>query len=123
MPASHSPKGGGGGLALTCTASMGILGGDWVLDRETSTIDVGEGQEVTLYGDVIAGQSEYELHTDIDLHFTMSGQTDTGLTFGASIDLDECPDERKSPARQNDTQVEFFQYRKAFSSRILVSSR
>ena len=37
----------------------------------------------------IEGQSEFELHTDIDVTFTMTGQTDTGLTFGAMIDLDE----------------------------------
>ena len=48
---------------------MGVLGGDWVDDN--------------------ANDTSYELHTDIDVTFTMSGQTDTGLTFGASIDLDE----------------------------------
>ena len=57
------------GVAVTGTAQMGILGGDWVDDGDNDT--------------------GYELHTDIDVHFTMSGQTDTGLTFGASIDLDE----------------------------------
>ena len=48
---------------------MGLLGGDWVDDNDNDT--------------------SYELHTKIDVTFTMSGQTDTGLTFGASIDLDE----------------------------------
>ena len=33
--------------------------------------------------------SELQFHTDIDATFTMTGSTDTGLTFGASIDLDE----------------------------------
>lgn len=28
-------------------------------------------------------------HTDIDVTFTMAGETDGGLTFGASVDLDE----------------------------------
>ncbi|MEL6518448.1 MAG: porin [Pseudomonadota bacterium] len=32
---------------------------------------------------------ETQLHTDIDVTFTMSGETDSGLTFGASIDIDE----------------------------------
>lgn len=32
---------------------------------------------------------ETQFHTDIDVTFTMSGETDGGLTFGASIDLDE----------------------------------
>ena len=49
---------------------MGILGGDWVDERNVD-------------------DTSYELHTDIDVTFTMTGQTDTGLTFGASIDLDE----------------------------------
>ena len=30
-----------------------------------------------------------EFHNDIDVTFTLSGATDNGLTFGASIDLDE----------------------------------
>ena len=74
------------GVAVTGTASMGILGGDFFADREDYFRD---GNGVLQYGAVIEGQSEYELHTDIDVTFTMSGQTDTGLTFGASIDLDE----------------------------------
>ncbi len=39
----------------------------------------------------IAGSkgSDASLHKDIDVNFSMSGATDTGLTFGASIDLDE----------------------------------
>ena len=57
------------GIEVTGSAQMGILGGEWVDDNDNDT--------------------SYELHTDIDVHFTMSGQTDTGLTFGASIDLDE----------------------------------
>jgi len=30
-----------------------------------------------------------QFHTDIDVTFSMSGETDAGLTFGASVDLDE----------------------------------
>jgi outer membrane protein OmpU len=40
----------------------------------------------------IAGGSELDanlLHTDIDVTFKLSGEADNGLTFGASIDLDE----------------------------------
>ena len=77
----------GGGVTVSGTASMGILGGDWIADHEDHTRS-NEGI-ITSYGDVIDGQGEFELHTDIDVTFTMSGQTDTGLTFGASIDLDE----------------------------------
>ncbi|MCY3872699.1 MAG: porin [Rhodobacteraceae bacterium] len=32
------------------------------------------------------------LHKDIDVNFGMTGSTDTGLSFGASIDLDEAQD-------------------------------
>jgi outer membrane protein OmpU len=49
-------------VALSGSAEMGIYGGT---DMET------------------------QFHTDIDVTFTMSGTTDNGLTFGASIDLDE----------------------------------
>ena len=66
---------------------MGILGGEKYEDRLPDTRDPNTG--AFRYGDPIPGQSEFELHTDIDVTFTMTGQTDTGLTFGASIDLDE----------------------------------
>jgi outer membrane protein OmpU len=39
---------------------------------------------------VIGGSDmDTQFHTDIDVTFTMSGTTDNGLTFGATIDLDE----------------------------------
>lgn len=56
-------------------------------------------QSITLSGfaemglfDVSAGTGAtngVEFFTDIDVTFTMSGETDGGLTFGASVDLDE----------------------------------
>lgn len=52
------------GVELSGSAEMGIIGGD-------------------KYGDVT------QFHTDIDVTFSMSGEADNGLTFGASIDLDE----------------------------------
>lgn len=51
-------------IALSGSAEMGIVGG-------------------SRYGDVT------QFHTDIDVTFTMSGEADNGLTFGANIDLDE----------------------------------
>jgi len=53
--------------------------------------------DVTLSGSaemgIIGGSGmETQFHTDIDVTFTMSGETDNGLTFGASIDLDEADD-------------------------------
>jgi outer membrane protein OmpU len=50
-------------VAITGYAEMGLVGGD----------------------DVATTQ----FFTDIDVTFTMSGQTDNGLTFGAAVDLDE----------------------------------
>lgn len=50
------------GIALSGSAEMGVIGG--------SEIDT-------------------QFHTDIDITFRMSGEADNGLTFGATIDLDE----------------------------------
>jgi outer membrane protein OmpU len=50
-------------VAISGYAEMGIFGGDNVATTQ--------------------------FFTDIDVTFTMSGETDNGLTFGASIDLDE----------------------------------
>lgn len=49
-------------VALSGSAEMGIVGGT--------------GMDI-------------QFHTDIDVTFTMSGETDNGLTFGASVDIDE----------------------------------
>ncbi|MDE0766162.1 MAG: porin, partial [Amylibacter sp.] len=35
------------------------------------------------------GTNGMEMHTDMDIGFKLSGASDNGLTFGASIDLDE----------------------------------
>ena len=71
---------------------MGILGGRWIIDRAPNQLDPA-GRLVSgsrSYGRPLPGEyGSYELHTDIDVTFTMSGQTDSGLTFGASNDLDE----------------------------------
>ena len=52
------------GVSLSGSAEMGIIGG-------------------SKYGDVI------QFFTDVDVTFKFSGETDGGLTFGGSIDLDE----------------------------------
>lgn len=52
------------GVALSGNAEMGIY------DNDTAGMDT-------------------RFFTDIDVTFTMSGETDNGLTFGASVDLDE----------------------------------
>lgn len=54
--------------------------------------------EVSLSGGaemgVVGGSGiETQFHHDLDVVFTMSGETDNGLTFGATIDLDEVGDD------------------------------
>ncbi len=45
---------------------------------------------------------ELQFFTDIDVTFTMSGETDGGLTFGASVDLDEGGDGAAAVADNSD---------------------
>ncbi|WP_371155625.1 porin [Jannaschia sp. 2305UL9-9] len=61
------------GVALSGSAEMGII-----------NADAGASDNPT------GGDTEF--HTDIDVTFTMSGETDNGLTFGATVDLDESND-------------------------------
>ncbi|MGH1416029.1 MAG: porin [Pelagimonas sp.] len=49
-------------IALSGSAEMGLIGGTFI---------------------------ETGFHTDIDITFTMTGEADNGLTFGAKVDLDE----------------------------------
>ncbi|TFL20003.1 porin [Jannaschia formosa] len=56
------------GVTLTGNAEMGIISGN---------------------GGVAPTDDNVEFFTDIDVTFTMAGETDNGLTFGASVDLDE----------------------------------
>jgi len=44
-------------------------------------------------------------HSDIDVTFTLSGSTDNGLTFGATIDLDEIGDDNNLPAGQGNDPI------------------
>ena len=37
--------------------------------------------------------SDTQFHSDLDVRFTLSGESDNGLTFGATIDLDEIGDD------------------------------
>ncbi len=55
---------------------------------------IASAQGVTLSGSAEMGifggtDLETQFHHDIDVTFTLSGETDNGLTFGATIDLDE----------------------------------
>ncbi|WP_298259682.1 porin, partial [uncultured Litoreibacter sp.] len=60
-------------VALSGRAEMGIF-----------------SQNAAFQGVAPAGAADgVQFFTDIDVTFTMSGETDNGLTFGASVDLDE----------------------------------
>ena len=39
------------------------------------------------------GVTDAQFHSDFDIKFSLSGETDNGLTFGATIDLDEVGDD------------------------------
>ncbi|EIE51151.1 hypothetical protein C357_10042 [Citreicella sp. 357] len=58
-------------VALTGLAEMGVFGGN---------------------------EADTQFFTDLDVTFTMTGEADNGLTFGATIDLDEAAD-RGEPGR------------------------
>ncbi|SDY31307.1 outer membrane protein OmpU [Jannaschia faecimaris] len=63
-------------ITLTGNAEMGIFNNDALV-----------GDDVAVEVNVVDGETSF--HTDLDITFTMSGETDGGLTFGATIDLDE----------------------------------
>lgn len=56
-------------VSLSAYAELGVLGGD----TDTATVGTGETQ----------------FHTDIDVTFSMTGASDNGLEFGASIEIDD----------------------------------
>mgnify|MGYP005820397491 FL=1 len=66
-------------IALTGNAEMGIY-----------------APAVNDDGDLEMGDTQF--FTDMDIRFTLSGEADNGLTFGATIDLDEAAD-RSNPGR------------------------
>ncbi|RMA42640.1 porin [Rhodophyticola porphyridii] len=61
-------------VTLSGTAQMGLQGGD-MLSGAT--------------GDPVLSNMETQFVQDIDVTFTLSGESDNGLTFGAAVDLDE----------------------------------
>ncbi|WP_179378149.1 porin [Jannaschia marina] len=72
-------------ITLTGFAEMGIFDAERLGDGTGTPGTVSAGQGVSDDG----GTSFF---TDIDVTFTMSGETDGGLTFGATVDLDESND-------------------------------
>ena len=62
-------------VSLSGSAEMGIVGG-----RADITRLPGDNNDTSMAD---------QFHTDIDVTFTLSGESDNGITFGATIDLDE----------------------------------
>lgn len=60
-------------VSLSGYAEMGVAGGD--------------AQSAAGVRPSFSGETQF--HSDIDVTFSLSGETDNGLTFGATIDLDE----------------------------------
>ncbi len=64
-------------VSVSGFAEMGIFGGEAPnLGSDGGTSDI-----------------DPQFHTDIDVFFDMSGETDSGITFGASVDLNSLNDE------------------------------
>ena len=70
-------------ITLSGSAQMGVFGGDFV--RSADIRD--EFDNIIANPDGVA--DDVQFFTDIDVTFTLSGETETGLVFGANIDLDE----------------------------------
>ncbi|HGG63159.1 MAG TPA: porin [Rhodobacteraceae bacterium] len=64
-------------VSLSGYAEIGILQSDY----SALTNGSAAGQ--------LVGDGDMRFHHDIDVKFSLSGETDNGLTFGATIDLDE----------------------------------
>ena len=60
-------------VTLSGSAELGFVGGSAYDDPTTPAVDEGKAQFMS----------------NVDVKFTLSGETDNGLSFGASIDLDE----------------------------------
>ena len=59
-------------VTLTGNAELGVFSADSLVDN----------------GDELNSDNNFSFATDIDVTFTMTGETDNGLVFGASVDLD-----------------------------------
>lgn len=63
----------------------------------TSGFAMAQGVELSGYAEIgivdFGGTDGVEFHHDLDVKFSLSGETDNGLTFGATIDLDEVGDD------------------------------
>ena len=71
------------GVEVTGSAEMGIVG------ASDPYLDAGDNQAG------YAGTTSF--HQSVDVRFTMTGETDNGLSFGATIDLDDLVDTGADP--------------------------
>ena len=69
---------------MLATTSLVVAGG-----MAAAEVSVSGSAELGISGEK---GKDAKLHKDIDVNFSMSGETDGGLSFGASIDLDEAQD-------------------------------
>ncbi|MGB0904051.1 MAG: porin, partial [Mangrovicoccus sp.] len=65
-------------VTLKGSAEFGIFGGSY------NDLPLPDGS-----GDIVSEDIPAQFHTDMDVDFILSGETDGGVTFGADIDLDE----------------------------------
>lgn len=72
---------GPGTINITGSAEMGVIGGN--------AITYDDNILSPTFGTFDEAEIEAQFHTDIDVTFAMSGTADNGLTFGATVDLDE----------------------------------
>ncbi len=73
----------------------------------TAGVAAAQGVELSGYAEIGVkgtednfGRSTEVFHHDFDVKITLSGETDNGLTFGATIDLDEASWRQHRPRRQ-----------------------
>lgn len=68
----------------------------------TAEVSLSGSAEMGLYG---GDNVETQFHSDMDVSFNLSGETDNGLSFGAKIDLDEVTGNGGISAEGDDTYV------------------
>ncbi|MEN9060427.1 MULTISPECIES: porin [Ponticoccus] len=77
-------------ILFATTALVAVAGAAAAEVTITGSAELGLVQNENGSGDAYTGDlSETQVFTDIDVTFSMTGEADNGLTFGASIDLDE----------------------------------
>ncbi len=97
-------------VSISGSAEMGIFNSDSFNGATVGVVTSAGGAVTTVTTltstavttlDASATEGDTQFFTDIDVTFKMSGETDSGISFGASIDLDESNDnDAFSPSSQ-----------------------